>query len=104
LEPGAYHTEASDQFSPAAKKTSKRCVAGLDHSALTFPEKRCSDLRSACGDDSGRNSMGFFNVQKGDAPLFHPVALNLHHLHGPSIPYVFFDLLDLDGLDFPKPI
>ena len=29
--------------------------------------------------------MGFFNVQKGDAPLFHPVALNLHHLHGPSI-------------------
>ena len=29
--------------------------------------------------------MGFFNVQKGDAPLFHPVALNLHHLHGQSI-------------------
>jgi hypothetical protein len=74
---------------------SQRCVAGLDYSALAFPEKRRSDLRSACGDDSGRRATHLSSTP------WHVIYITCAVL---VLPYVFFDLLDLNGSDFPNSI
>jgi len=48
--------------------------------------------------------MGFFNVQKATRLSFTPWHLIYITCTVRVFPDVFFDLLDLDGLDFPKPI